>query len=505
MKKNLLINILYSIICGIIVGIVVFFFKLISKIITDKSHYIYQITKDNIIYIIITFIIIIGFACLMYYLHKNIPHCKGGGIPRSEGYLRGELKFNSLKALLGIVVGSFISYMVGIPVGTEGPSVLIGTSIGDLSTKPIKKHRPLRKYIATGGAASGFAVATGAPLTGILFALEEIHKKVTPLLLLTVSISVISSMVVNISLCSLFDINYRLFDISILPTISLKHLLYILLLGLLLGISVVIYDRLAIIFNKLLNNKKTFLHPLIKIISVFIIVGILGYTYIDSIYSGHHTIEEMFINNKTVLSLCILLFARIILMYLVMGSNTTGGIFIPTMAISSIIGALIGKLLIILGFDASYFPVVVLLSICSFIGGTLRSPISGVIFFIELTYNVNNILYIIIITVIVTIIVELVNQISYYDLVIENIMKQENKDKEKQTSCFELMVSKDSFILGKMIKDITWPNNTIVINVNSEKVIKNNDIIKVISEYYDEQEIKEQLYELVGNEIAKVE
>ena len=49
MKKNLLINILYSIICGIIVGIVVFYFKLISKIITDKSHYIYQITKDNII------------------------------------------------------------------------------------------------------------------------------------------------------------------------------------------------------------------------------------------------------------------------------------------------------------------------------------------------------------------------------------------------------------------------------------------------------------------------
>ena len=90
-------NILPMMLKQVIVGIVVFFFKLISKIIADKSHYIYQITKDNIIYIIITFIIIIGFACLMYYLHKNIPHCKGGGIPRSEGYLRGELKFNSLK------------------------------------------------------------------------------------------------------------------------------------------------------------------------------------------------------------------------------------------------------------------------------------------------------------------------------------------------------------------------------------------------------------------------
>ena len=93
--------------------------------------------------------ILVAFAIGMHILHKRIPETKGGGLPRSEGVLRGILPLKSIRTFFGTIVGSFISYFVGLPVGTEGPSVLIGTSIGDLSTKPIKKHRPLRKYIAT--------------------------------------------------------------------------------------------------------------------------------------------------------------------------------------------------------------------------------------------------------------------------------------------------------------------------------------------------------------------
>ena len=78
-----------------------------------------------------------------------------------------------------------------------------------------KKKKALERYIDTGGAAAGFAVATGAPFSGILFALEEIHKRFTPMLVITVSIAVISASVVNISLCNVFDISPSLFAFNI--------------------------------------------------------------------------------------------------------------------------------------------------------------------------------------------------------------------------------------------------------------------------------------------------
>ena len=79
----------------------------------------------------------------MYFVHKKIPETKGGGIPKSEGVLRGTLKFRSFLTLIGTFFGSMISYFAGVPVGTEGPSVLIGTSVGDLCNKATKKNIPV--------------------------------------------------------------------------------------------------------------------------------------------------------------------------------------------------------------------------------------------------------------------------------------------------------------------------------------------------------------------------
>ena len=164
---------------------VIFGFKYIAKMIEHYSKTIYELAKKSFVYIILVFVSLILLSLIMYFVHKKIPETKGGGIPKSEGVLRGTLKFRSFLTLIGTFFGSMISYMAGVPVGTEGPSVLIGTSVGDLCNKATKKDKALGRYIDTGGAAAGFAVATGAPLSGILFALEEIHKRFTPMLFAT--------------------------------------------------------------------------------------------------------------------------------------------------------------------------------------------------------------------------------------------------------------------------------------------------------------------------------
>lgn len=517
--SHILLGALYSLISGAIVGEVIFFFKYIAKIVENKSKEIYEYTKNNAFYIILVFVCLIAFACIMYLIHKKMPEAKGGGIPKSEGVLRGALSFNWIRSLFGTIFGSMISYFTGVPVGTEGPSVLIGASLGEMCSKVNKKKKALERYIDTGGAAAGFAVATGAPFSGILFALEEIHKRFTPMLVITVSIAVISASVVNISLCNVFDISPSLFAFNIFINFEYKHILYIILLAILIAISVGLFDKSIIIVKKITSKYKHKIHPLFKLICLFIITGILGYVFFDGIYSGHHTIEEVIHNNKTVVYLVILLLVRLVLMHMVIDSSATGGIFIPTMAIASIVGALIGKLLIILGLDVQYFPLVVVLSMTAFIGGTLRAPFTAAILFLELTNSFGNILYLVIVIFLVNFIVELFDQPSFYDQVLEGMEKEHHKDKVRQISHFELKVSENSFVIGKSVRDIMWPNSLVIISIkrdhenedkldnDGERKLYANDTLIVRCRYYEEQKLIRQMQSLVGEkyEIKKLD
>lgn len=71
----------------------------------------------------------------------------------------------------------------------------MGTAVGDGIIKGLgkEKHRGWRRYIMTGGASAGFSIATASPISAILFAMEELHKHFSPILLSVASISVISA------------------------------------------------------------------------------------------------------------------------------------------------------------------------------------------------------------------------------------------------------------------------------------------------------------------------
>ena len=101
---------LYGTLCGSATGAAIFFFKLIAKNLEEITKGIYSFARENIVYIPLVFLGLILLAIAEYLLHKRIPEVKGGGIPRTEGILRGILSFKWLKTLIGTVVGSVISF-----------------------------------------------------------------------------------------------------------------------------------------------------------------------------------------------------------------------------------------------------------------------------------------------------------------------------------------------------------------------------------------------------------
>lgn len=67
--------------------------------------------------------------------YQRYPNLQGGGIPTSIGILRGLISFDWLKNLIGTFSLSLLSFFIGVPLGNEGPSVQIGTAIGNAGTK----------------------------------------------------------------------------------------------------------------------------------------------------------------------------------------------------------------------------------------------------------------------------------------------------------------------------------------------------------------------------------
>ena len=506
---------LFSVICGAITGLAIFGFKYLAKQIEHLSKHVYTLSKESIIYVVMVFLGLIVAAIVMHLIHKKVPESKGGGIPRSEGVLRGVLKFRSFKTLIGTFFGSMISYMAGVPVGTEGPSVLIGTSIGDICNKTTKQNKALGRYVETGGAAAGFAVATGAPLSGILFALEEIHKRFTPMLVATVSLAVLSATFVNMSLCNIFDINPNLFHFEIVNTFAFNDLLYLVILAILIALTVGLYDKSIGVIFELFGGFLKKVPVLVKLIIVFVLTGVLGYIFVDGVYSGHDIIETLVsVNGITlsILSLLLLLIIRFLMMHLVMESSVTGGIFIPTMAIAAVIGALLGRVLIILGMSEGLYPIVVVLTMCVFIGGSLRAPFTAIVLFIELTGSFTSIFYVLVVMFIVNFIVEIFNQPSFYDRVLEKMEHKEHVGKERQIGYFTVTISENSFVTGKAVRDVMWPNSLVILNIkrandpsdkldnDGERKLYAGDTVSFRCRYYDKEELFKDIKNLVGKD-----
>ena len=518
--KTYLINILpcigYGLLTGVLTGGTIFLFKFLAKYAEEYSRSLYLLAKETPLTLFLVFPFLIAFAFFMSYLHKTAAECKGGGIPRSEGILRGILPFRWLRTLLGTFFGSLISFFAGLPVGSEGPAVLIGTSLGRMSGAHSKKQLAFSRHVMTGGAGAGFAVATGAPLSGILFALEEIHKRFSPILILTISTSVLSAFVTNQLLCNSFGMSPVLFELAPLPSFELSHMFYLLILGILIALAVALFDSSILLFRRFTSLSGKPEKVPVRLLVTFTLTGVLGLFFTDGAYSGHHLIIHILEHDTTVLLLLALFLIRLIMMLLITDSGSTGGIFIPTLAIGALAAALIAKLLILLGMPAELSTTVIFLGMCAFIGGTLRAPLTASVLFLELSGQFTGMFYVVLVVLVVSLLTELLNQTPFYDKALEEMKEVHYHGKELHISSLELTVSPNSFVVGKSLRDIMWPHTSVIESIShadsdileemddGEQRLYPNDKIIIRVGYYERKELLALLEGLVGTDFEIV-
>ena len=102
---------------------------------------------------------------------------------------------------------------------------------------------------------------------------------------------------------------------------------------------------------------------------------------------GYDTIDALLLGNIAVDIILVLVVVKAIIWSISLGSGTSGGVLAPLLIMGGSLGALEGHL-----FPFGTIPLWVLVSMGAMIGGTMRSPFTGVVFSLELTHDVNALL-----------------------------------------------------------------------------------------------------------------
>jgi len=109
----------------------------------------------------------------------------GSGVAEVKVILSGFVLHGYLgvKTLVAKSVALCLSVGSGLSLGKEGPFVHIATCIGNITCRMFSKYNHndgKRREVLSAAAASGVAVAFGAPISGVLFSLEEVSYYFPP-------------------------------------------------------------------------------------------------------------------------------------------------------------------------------------------------------------------------------------------------------------------------------------------------------------------------------------
>lgn len=471
MKNILLPCVFMSFITGSIVGALVFLFKYTAQFLYDTTGDIYAFVSANPGYIPLIFLGLAALATLSWLILKWCPAAKGGGIPSAVGIARGILSLQWLRTLVATFVSACISFFAGLPLGTEGPSVQMGTAMGRGMTKASgKKNQAWDRYLMTGGASAGFAAATAAPISGIFFALEEIHKKFSPMILLVNFVSCISAAFMSRMLSQFAGISPYFIDMEEPFALNVGDLWIPIVVGIAAGLAAVLFSEIYKLIVKFWGEKLGFIPMYVKLLIVFFICGICGLFLNPFLGSGHAVIEMSFEAELSIGILAALFITKSVMILLSSNTGATGGMFIPMLTVGAIVGAILGKIFVACGLSPEYQLPIIAIAMAAFLGAAMHTPITALVFSIEALSCLNNVLFVGVAVFFAYLLMEILGVESVTGMVLKSRIEDRNKNKVNFASSAHLSVKPNSFAVGKALSDLFLPYRCIVLSVTQDDV-----------------------------------
>ena len=317
------------------------------------------------------------------------PLARGSGVNQTKAALYIYNGYIPLRTAIGKFITAALAIGSGHSLGPEDPSLQIGASLASALGRRMRLSRDRMRLIAPVGAAAGLAAAFNAPISAVLFVIEEVIGRWTAGILGSVVLSAVSSVVVT----RWFLGSESLFRIPAVQLERPSELVAYSILGVVGGFASVAFSSGIETLRpwcKALPRWTQYLQPAVAglLIGIIAVLGApqvmgAGYVYIDEAMHGQFTWQM----------LGILAGLKIVATLLSFVSGTPGGMFAPTLFIGAMLGAAVGGAEHVLLPHLSGSPgTYALVGMGVLFAGFLRAPMTSVFMVLEVSGNYSIIL-----------------------------------------------------------------------------------------------------------------
>ncbi len=312
------------------------------------------------------------------------PGARGSGINQTKAALYIYNGYISFRTVLGKFITAALAIGGGFSLGPEDPSLQIGAGVASMVSRRLNLSRERLRMFAPIGAAAGLAAAFNAPISAILFVVEEVIGRWSAAVLGSIVLAAISSVVV----ARTFWGAEPMFRIPVVTLRGPQELLAYTVLGVAGGVASLLFSKALGYLRPRLRNLPRWTGYVQSPVAGLIVGAIAFFGFPQVMGPGYNVIDQAMHGQFTWKFLLALALLKIVATTISFSSGTPGGMFAPTLFIGAMLGASIGT------FEKIFFPAFpisvgsyALVGMGVLFAAFLRVPLTSVFMVLEVSGN----------------------------------------------------------------------------------------------------------------------
>lgn len=347
------------------------------------------------------------------------PGTSGSGIPQVKAALASLPTPMNLRVAIVKLLGTVLALGSGLSLGRQGPTVHVGAALAAQLSRWVPASAEYRRQLIAAGAAAGLAAGFNAPISGVLFVVEELLQDVSNL---TLGTAIIASFIGAVISRLLGGEGLNLGLVASQTGFSLQEIPLFVILGGLAGLFGGLFNR-GILLSLKLNRRLLPIGLPWRIGLAGLVSGII-IALLPNFLRDNAGLRELLIAGEQGWQVSAVTFvAKFILTLIAYGAGTPGGVFAPALILGAALGDLVSSatqalqalgippgIEIIIGSPATY----TLAGMGAFFSAVTRGPITAIVIVFEMTTDFNLVLPLMIASVVSYIVAERISPNSIY-------------------------------------------------------------------------------------------
>jgi H+/Cl- antiporter ClcA len=337
---------------------------------------------------------IVGGILVGFMARYGSEQIRGHGIPEAmETILVGGSKVKPRLTVLK-PVSSAISIGTGGPFGAEGPIILTAGALGSVLAQFFRFSAAERRALLVAGAAGGMAGVFGTPVAAVLLGVELLVFEWKPRSMVPIGIAAAVAEAVRMQFAAAGLLKAEpLFPTSIAYAPGWAPFGGAIIIGLAGGLTAWLLTEAVYGAEDLF--KKLPVHWMWWPAIGGLVVGLGGLIEPRALGVGYDTIAAQLAGRLALTALVSIFVVKLIIWSIALGSGTSGGILAPILMMGCAVGGMLAPLLP--HASEGYW---IFLGMAAALAGVTRSPLTAIVFSVELTHDVEVLLPLLVVSTI---------------------------------------------------------------------------------------------------------